>query len=79
MHHARWKKLDWHNTNDIVFDKGKGPQDEAEEVEVEGGKVDDAQMREVWLRKVQTKPADFLKSKFMYQDSVKPQQGGERE
>ncbi len=67
------------NTNDIVFDKGKGSQEEAEEVEVDGGPVDDARMREVWLRKVQTKPANFLKSKFMYQDSVKPQQGGEDE
>lgn len=67
------------NTNDIVFDKGKGSQEEAEEVQVEGGIPDDAQMREVWLRKVQTKPADFLKSKFMYQEALTPQQGGEGE
>ena len=68
------------NTNDIVFDKGKGNQDQADEVVVEEGvKMDDVQMREVWLRKVQTKPADFLKSKFMYQQSVKPQEGGQSE
>ena len=62
----------------ITFEKGTSSEDAGEEV-VEGGKLDDAQMREVWLRKVQTKPADFLKSKFMYQDAVKSQQGGEGE
>jgi Ca-activated chloride channel family protein len=67
------------NTNEIVFDKGKGAQDQADEVVVEGGEMNDVQMREVWLRKVQTEPTDFLKSKFMYQKSVKPQQGGQSE
>lgn len=62
----------------ITFEKGTSSDDAGEEV-VEGGPLDDAQMREVWLRKVQTKPADFLKSKFMYQEAVKPQQGGESE
>ncbi len=62
----------------ITFEKGTSSEDAGEEV-VEGGKLDDAQMREVWLRKVQTKPADFLKSKFMYQDAVKSQPGGEGE
>ena len=67
------------NTNEIVFDKGKGAQEAADEVEVDGGGMDDTRVREVWLRKVQTKPADFLKSKFMYQNSVKSQQGGKDE
>lgn len=62
----------------ITFEKGTSSEDAGEEV-VEGAKLDDAQMREVWLRKVQTKPADFLKSKFMYQDAVKSQPGGEGE
>ncbi|MFC4992405.1 hypothetical protein [Rubritalea tangerina] len=44
---------------------------------VEGGKLSDAEMREVWLRKVQTKPADFLKVKFMYQDARKGGEGDE--
>jgi len=67
------------NTNDVVFDKGKGAQEQADEVVVQGAKMDDVQMREIWLRKVQTKPADFLKSKFMYQKSVELQQGGQSE
>lgn len=67
------------NTNDIVFDKGKGDQEQADEVEVEGAEMDDVQMREVWLRKVQTKPADFLKSKFMYQRAVESQEGAQND
>jgi Ca-activated chloride channel family protein len=67
------------NTNDVVFDKGKGPQEQADKAVVEGEKMDDVQMREVWLRKVQTKPADFLKSKFRYQKSDELKQGGQSE
>jgi len=29
--------------------------------------MNDDEMRAVWLRKVQTKPADFLRAKFSYQ------------
>ena len=40
---------------------------------VEGAELSDAGLRAVWLRQVQTDPADFLKSKFSYQLQ---QQGG---
>ena len=32
----------------------------------------DAALREVWLRQVQTRPADFLRSKFAYQYATRP-------
>lgn len=52
----------------IVFDKKKhGGQD----TEVAGEKAaSDAVVQSMWLRRVQTKPADFLKSKFAYQLSM---------
>lgn len=52
----------------IVFDKKKpGGQD----TEVAGDKAaSDAVVQSMWLRRVQTKPADFLKSKFAYQLSL---------
>jgi Ca-activated chloride channel family protein len=53
--------------DDIVFSEGKAPPSAGEE-QVEGGQgMDDAALRAVWLRHVQTKPADFLRAKFAYQ------------
>ncbi len=53
--------------DEIVFEKGKSPPGAGEE-QVEGGApLSDAEMRASWLRRVQTRPADFLKSKFAYQ------------
>jgi len=50
----------------IVFDKNKKPGGEA--TEPEGGQpLSNSDMQALWLRRVQTKPADFLKSKFAYQ------------
>lgn len=40
---------------------------------VESTQMSDAELRAVWLRQVQTNPADFLRSKFSYQLQ---QQGG---
>ena len=37
---------------------------------VEAGAGDKA-MREIWLRQVQTRPADFLRSKFAYQHATR--------
>ncbi len=56
--------------DEIVFTKGKSTADAGEE-EVEGGqKLSDAEMRAMWLRNVQTKPADFLRAKFAYQQAM---------
>lgn len=60
--------------DEIVFDKKKdaGGQD----TETEGNQpLSDAEMQALWLRKVQTKPADFLKSKFAYQLASGEQEG----
>jgi Ca-activated chloride channel family protein len=32
-----------------------------------GGKPSDEELRGLWLRRVQTKPADFLRAKFAFQ------------
>lgn len=51
--------------DEIVFDK-KEPG--GQETETEGNQpLSDAEMQALWLRRVQTKPADFLKHKFAYQ------------
>ena len=54
--------------DEIVFDR-KNNQD-GQETEVDGGQpLSDAEMQALWLRRVQTKPADFLKAKFAYQSA----------
>ncbi len=48
------------------------PSPDEEEV-IEGTTpMSDAELRAVWLRRVQTNPADFLRSKFAYQQQMKP-------
>jgi Ca-activated chloride channel family protein len=51
----------------IEFD-GKTKHDQGETVEVAGGTpLNDEELRSLWLRRVQTKPADFLRARFAYQ------------
>ncbi len=51
----------------IVFEKGK-KSNTGQETEVAGSDpLNDEQLRGLWLRRVQTKPADFLRSKFAFQ------------
>lgn len=54
--------------DEIVFDKraAKSSSDQTETIEG-GDQVSDQEMRAMWLRRVQTKPADFLRAKFSYQ------------
>ncbi len=52
----------------IVFDKKKKNQGQDTTITAEQA-TSDGQMQSLWLRRVQTKPADFLKSKFAYQYS----------
>ena len=53
--------------DEIVFSEGKAPPEAGEE-QIEGvQEMDDAALRAMWLRRVQTKPADFLRAKFAYQ------------
>ena len=51
--------------DDITFDKGQkgGGQETQVEVPAPSG----AEMQALWLRRVQTKPADFLRAKFAHQ------------
>lgn len=58
----------------IKFDKQK-PGGQQTTVQIQQP-ISDAAMQAMWLRRVQTKPADFLKAKFAYQD-VAPQAEGE--
>ena len=43
---------------------------DSEEIVEGSGEVSDTEMRAMWLRRIQTKPADFLRSKFAYQHAV---------
>ena len=53
----------------VVFDKrgaqGKGEMS-AQQLQAEKG-LTDAQLQEMWMRRVQTTPGDFLKYKFAFQ------------
>lgn len=56
--------------DDIVFTEGKSSANQGDEAEVVSSELSDAEMRAVWLRNVQTRPADFLRSKFAYQQTM---------
>lgn len=58
--------------DEIVFTKGKSPPSAGEEQTDGGQRISDEEMRAVWLRQVQTKPADFLAAKFAYQQAMRP-------
>lgn len=52
----------------VIDDRGKNASgDQSEQVEGNGGELSQEEMRALWLRRVQTRPADFLRSKFSYQ------------
>lgn len=54
--------------DDIVVDPTKkNPPGESKEQVQEGKGPSDKELRTLWLRRVQTKPADFLRAKFAYQ------------
>ena len=54
--------------DEIVFDDRAKNASQTQEVDVgEGDKLSDAELRALWLRRVETKPADFLRAKFGYQ------------
>ncbi len=54
--------------DEVVFDKKKQPG--GEETEVDAAQAtSDAAVQAIWLRNVQTNPADFLKAKFAYQQA----------
>ena len=63
--------------DEIVFEPGKkGGGGEETEVTAEGGEMSDQELQALWLRRIQTKPADFLKAKFSWQ-AANPNSGEE--
>jgi Ca-activated chloride channel family protein len=54
--------------DEVVFDPNKPKDGEGKDDQVAGGEpMSDAAVRALWLRGVQTRPADFLRAKFAYQ------------
>jgi Ca-activated chloride channel family protein len=55
--------------DEIVFDNKA--ENQGQETEVAGGQaLSDQEIQALWLRRVQTRPADFLKSKFAFQHAA---------
>jgi Ca-activated chloride channel family protein len=61
--------------DEIVFDKNQQPGGQDTETE-DSQPLSDSEMQALWLRRVQTRPADFLKTKFAYQLAADERQGG---
>jgi len=59
--------------DEIVFDDRAAKNPSAERVEVAGlgDELSDEDLRSLWLRRVETKPATFLRSKFAYQRAMR--------
>ncbi len=54
--------------DEVVLDEtGERTQDAEQTAEVAGGELSNEQISELWMRRVQTTPADFLSQKFDYQ------------
>ena len=54
--------------DEVVFDTGKRDSQEGGTEHSEGGQsLSDVELQALWLRRVQTKPADFLRAKFAFQ------------
>ena len=58
--------------DEIVFSDTKSPPSDQQEQTDGGEKLSDEELRAIWLRQVQTKPADFLRAKFAYQHATRP-------
>jgi Ca-activated chloride channel family protein len=59
--------------DEVVFGKGKNQAGDTVQVDA-GEPLSDDQLRALWLRRVQTKPADFLRARFAYQ--LQEREGG---
>ena len=51
--------------DEVVYDRNKKSQEGMKTQST--GQMDDASIRDLWLKRVQTRPADFLKARFLYQ------------
>lgn len=59
--------------DEIVFNTGDSSPSAPEEQTDGGQPLGDAENRALWLRQVQTKPADFLSAKFAWQNAMREQ------
>ena len=58
--------------DEISFDK-RDPDSGAEDEQPAEQQMSESQLRAMWLRNVQTRPADFLRAKFSYQAAMQEQ------
>ena len=63
--------------DEITFDKSQNAGGQDTETETTRP-LSDAELQALWLRRIQTRPADFLKSKFAYQLTVSQQTGASK-
>ena len=61
--------------DEIVFTEGSSSPSSGEEVVEEAVPMSDSELQALWLRQVQTKPADFLRAKFAYQFAREQERG----
>lgn len=59
--------------DEIVFGDEPSPPGTGDEETVKTQEASGEELQALWLRQVQTKPADFLRSKFAYQDAHRQQ------
>ena len=62
--------------DEIRYDKDSKSEGQDTEV-TEDAPMSSSAIQSLWLRRIQTKPADFLKSKFAYQLAADAEKGGE--
>jgi Ca-activated chloride channel family protein len=62
--------------DEIVFDLNPNTAGAGEEIVEDGKELSDEELRAMWLRQVQTTPADFLKAKFAYQQATRQKDTG---
>lgn len=60
----------------IVIEPGKKGGEAADQEQGGGVPMSDADIRALWLRRVQTRPGDFLRAKFAYQLQISGAPGG---
>jgi len=56
--------------DEIVFTNKKPPPGAGDEIVDEAAPLSDEAIRATWMRRVQTRPGDFLRAKFLYQEST---------
>jgi len=60
--------------DEIVYEKGAKTANQTVQVN-DGPPLNDAELQALWLHRVQTKPADFLRAKFAFQSAQSPSGG----